>query len=531
MMDDAPSSIDRQEAVDEDDDKLLTEHHVTLLPPHLLRETPSQRDGIARDEEDEHRRWACGLAQEAGILLKLPQQVMCTAQNLLHRFYYRKSLKSHDAFVAAMGCLFLASKVEEKPKRLREVLFAFHYVYKVRTNATGKMELGGAMYAGWKESLVTVERTILKELGFSFYVIEHAHRFILFFVKLLDGDAALAQEAWAYCNDALRTDLQLRSRAEVIACAAVRLAAAKLRRTLPSLEKDGVDWWAAFGVDGGELERAAAEITALYAARPLGWLPSLAPGPRLTDPAFAAAVLNCVEIKILRRVRAEPSRRPPRHRRDACSMAWRCSVERAHPTHWLISKQVIANNLHRFFLAHQHADHAVLAVFQELDLADAALDPLFFARTLVQERLAKPEQLRADLEINVLVLLVRLHLDLVELNDRSELRGTFLGFRIRLVLLLVALLLVRRLSEFRRRAEQALIARVELGRLEVEAARRRRDLVGEVAEAEGGGRRVGGFHLLGHGGPGSPGSLGGRAARRRAAMDGSALRARLLGPR
>ena len=42
-----------------------------------------------------------------------------------------------------------------------------------------------------------VERTILKELGFSFYVIEHAHRFILFYVKLLDGDAELAQEAWA----------------------------------------------------------------------------------------------------------------------------------------------------------------------------------------------------------------------------------------------------------------------------------------------------------------------------------------------
>ena len=191
------------------------------------------------------------LAQEAGILLKLPQQVMCTAQNLLHRFYYRKSLKSYDAFVTAMGCLFLASKVEEKPKRLREVLFAFHYVYKVRTNATGKMELGGAMYAGWKESLVMVERTILKELGFSFYVIEHAHRFILFYVKLLDGDAELAQEAWAYCNDSLRTDLQLRSKAEVIACAAVKLAAAKLWRTLPSLQEDGVDWWAAFGVDGG----------------------------------------------------------------------------------------------------------------------------------------------------------------------------------------------------------------------------------------------------------------------------------------
>ena len=40
----------------------------------------------------------------------------------------------------------------------------------------------------------------------------------------------------------------------------------------------------------------------------------------------------CVEIKILRRVRAESSRRPPRHRRDACSMAWRCRSLTARPS-------------------------------------------------------------------------------------------------------------------------------------------------------------------------------------------------------
>ena len=48
-----------------------------------------------------------------------------------------------------------------------------------------------------------------------------------------------------------------------------------------------------------------------------------------TYAAIAAAtvvfvVTTCVEIKILRRVRAESSRRPPRHRRDACSTARRC---------------------------------------------------------------------------------------------------------------------------------------------------------------------------------------------------------------
>ena len=45
-----------------------------------------------------------------------------------------------------------------------------------------------------------------------------------------------------------------------------------------------------------------------------------------------ASVMNCVEIKRFRRVRAESSRRPPRHRRDACSMAWRCRLLTARPS-------------------------------------------------------------------------------------------------------------------------------------------------------------------------------------------------------
>ena len=49
-----------------------------------------------------------------------------------------------------------------------------------------------------------------------------------------------------------------------------------------------------------------------------------------------------MEIKILRRVRAESSRRPPRHRRDACS----------NPTHWLISTQLGTRDVARDGLHH-----------------------------------------------------------------------------------------------------------------------------------------------------------------------------------
>ena len=43
-------------------------------------------------------------------------------------------------------------------------------------------------------------------------------------------------------------------------------------------------------------------------------------------------VCTCVEIKISLRVRAESSRRPPRHRRDASSMASRCRFLTTRPS-------------------------------------------------------------------------------------------------------------------------------------------------------------------------------------------------------
>ena len=45
---------------------------------------------------------------------------------------------------------------------------------------------------------------------------------------------------------------------------------------------------------------------------------------RLATAMAQHAVTVCVEIKMLRRVRPESPRRSPRHRCDACSMAWRC---------------------------------------------------------------------------------------------------------------------------------------------------------------------------------------------------------------
>ena len=272
-------------------------HHVTLLPGEVLANSPSKRDGVGADDEMAQRIWGCELIMEAGILLRLPQVVMCTAQNLFHRFYYRVSLLRFDAFLSAMGCFFLACKIEEKPKRIREVLMVFHFTFRVRCRSTATLELGGVRYNGWKADLVRVERHILKELGFSFYIIDHSHKFILFFVKLLGGDGDLAQEAWAYLNDSMRTDASLRYRSEVIACAAIFMAARKLGRKLPTDEDGGVPWWEVFYVGRDELDAVVDAILKLYVRDKLDWLPALAPGPRLTDDDYEQVLKDQLALK------------------------------------------------------------------------------------------------------------------------------------------------------------------------------------------------------------------------------------------
>jgi hypothetical protein len=112
----------------------------------------------------------------------------------------------------------------------------------------------------------------------------------LYYVRALGGGDALAQSAWSYLNDSLRLDLCCRHAAEVIACAALLLAARDTRFALPT----GVPWTQVFSSELAEVEAVAARIDALYAdeaAAAERWPASLmiAPGSAAAAPAPARA--------------------------------------------------------------------------------------------------------------------------------------------------------------------------------------------------------------------------------------------------
>ncbi|MFH4979596.1 hypothetical protein AB6A40_006305 [Gnathostoma spinigerum] len=91
-----------------------------------LENPPSLSDGLDARTELDLRYLGCEIIQSGAIMLRLPQVAAATAQILYQRFYYQRSFVRHHFEYTVMACLLLASKIEEAPRRPRDVINVFH---------------------------------------------------------------------------------------------------------------------------------------------------------------------------------------------------------------------------------------------------------------------------------------------------------------------------------------------------------------------------------------------------------------------
>ncbi|GJQ79767.1 hypothetical protein Trydic_g23239 [Trypoxylus dichotomus] len=232
-----------------------------LLPEEKLQTTPSQLDGLDSETETDLRIYGCELIQTAGILLKLPQVAMATGQVLLQRFYYSKSLVRHPVDQTAMACVCLASKIEEAPRRVRDVINVFSHIRQVNLNKTITPVVLDQNYIQLKNQVIKAERRVLKELGFCVHI-KHPHKIIVMYLQVLgyERNQNLMQFSWNYMNDSLRTDVFVRYQPESIACACIYLTARKLKLPLPK----NPSWYTLFGVTETEIRDICVRILKLY---------------------------------------------------------------------------------------------------------------------------------------------------------------------------------------------------------------------------------------------------------------------------
>ncbi|XP_055339411.1 cyclin-L1-like [Paramacrobiotus metropolitanus] len=235
-----------------------------ILPADKLFPTPSMTEGLDVRTEWYLRRLGCDIIQHAGILLKLPQTAAATAQVLYQRFYYAKSFIKNDYLTMGMACVYLSSKVEESPRRLRDIINVFTHIRQTLCGEPIEPVLVIESYVNLKNQVIKCERRLLKELGFCVHV-KHPHKLIVMYLQLLDMDknAVFVQKAWNYMNDSLRTDLFVRYSPEAVACGCIFLAARALQIPLPRK----TSWFQLLAVTADALVDIATNILLLYSIK------------------------------------------------------------------------------------------------------------------------------------------------------------------------------------------------------------------------------------------------------------------------
>jgi len=203
-----------------------------------------------------------------GQKLRLPQLSIATAIVFFHRFYARMSYEHYDRFTVATTCLFLASKVEETPKKLKDVVIE---TFKTHHQDDKAPEPDSREFFELKEKILVCERILLQALAFDLSV-EHAYRPLLAYVKSIKGTRDLAQVAWNFINDSLRTTICLQYAPRHLAAACCQMASrylathTKKEIQFPDAPKGG-KWYTSFQTTEDIIHDITTQILGMYRER------------------------------------------------------------------------------------------------------------------------------------------------------------------------------------------------------------------------------------------------------------------------
>lgn len=247
---------------------LLARQSQWFFTDEELTRTPSQLDGMKLEAEHMSRFKGVNFITQVGIMLKLPQLTIATAAVFLHRFFMRFSMVDlpsrpgmHPYAVAATS-LFLATKVEENVRRMRELVVACCRVGQKQPNLL--VDEQSKDFWKWRDTILHNEDLLLESLCFDLQL-EQPYRllydFICFFA--LNENKSLRNASWAFVNDSMFTVLCLQFPARTIGAAALYAA---LRHCDISIADDdlGRPWWEQIDVDLGEMRSACSRLAQLY---------------------------------------------------------------------------------------------------------------------------------------------------------------------------------------------------------------------------------------------------------------------------
>ncbi|XP_050442622.1 cyclin-K-like [Adelges cooleyi] len=231
-----------------------------------IRRTASAQDGIPYELESRYRQEGARFIIDAGTKMDLGYNTMATGVVYFHRFYMYHSFSTFPRYLTACCCLFLAGKVEETPKKCKDII----KIAKALLPEDKYETLG----LDPREEVMVLERILLQTIKFDLQV-DHPYQFLLKYAKCLKGDKAkltkMVQMAWTFVNDSLCTTLCLQWEPEIIAVSLMYLACKLSKFELNDWQgrtSNHLRWWDMFvqGMNMDLLEDICHQVLDLYSS-------------------------------------------------------------------------------------------------------------------------------------------------------------------------------------------------------------------------------------------------------------------------
>eukprot|EP01118_Nematostelium_gracile_P018400 TRINITY_DN8163_c0_g1_i1.p1 TRINITY_DN8163_c0_g1~~TRINITY_DN8163_c0_g1_i1.p1 ORF type:complete len:244 (+),score=51.58 TRINITY_DN8163_c0_g1_i1:26-757(+) len=208
--------------------------------------------GPSSEEEKKLTRKGIRFIEELGIKMEAGRMPISTACILFHRFHQKKPIKNEDIPLVGATCVYLATKLEEDPKRLRDII---NTSYMMQYN---KQLMIGTEYWKERDRVVEQELALLSTLAFD-VTVELPYKYLLNYLKALNAKHALAQLSWNLLNDSFETTISLTWRPHVVAVSCIYLASKFLK-----LQLDSSRWWETFDVSLEQINSISNTILELY---------------------------------------------------------------------------------------------------------------------------------------------------------------------------------------------------------------------------------------------------------------------------
>lgn len=221
-------------------------------------QSPSRKDGIDFKYESHLRESYCQFLQKLGKKINVPQVTIAGGMLLCHRFYIRQSHAKNDWQTIATASMFLASKMEETPRFLKDVVIAgYELMYEWDNLAQQRIKKQSEVFDKQKELILLGERLLLSTIAFDLDS-QLPYKPLVAALKTLEL-SDLSKVAWNFVNDSLRTTLCLQYKPHYIAAGSIFLAATVLQN-MELLTKKRKVWWLEFEVAPKQLKEVIQQM-------------------------------------------------------------------------------------------------------------------------------------------------------------------------------------------------------------------------------------------------------------------------------